>query len=93
MSDNDGSEFLSVWDALCDTPDEAAILRLRSDLMNAIRAQLDRRGWTGAVAASHLGVDVGRISALYRGKLSEFPVEDLISLGSRLDVRVAVQTA
>ena len=39
-------QFASVWDALCDTPEEAANLTARSDLMIQISEIIKKRGWT-----------------------------------------------
>ena len=48
--------FESVWDALADTPEEAANLRARSDLMDAIADIIAAKGWTQAeaVVETHL---------------------------------------
>ena len=36
----------SVWDAIADTPEEAANLRVRADLMHRIAELIDSNGWT-----------------------------------------------
>ena len=43
--------FASVWDALADTPEEAANVRVRSALMQQIAAIIENSGWTQAEAA------------------------------------------
>ena len=35
--------YRSVWDAIADSPEEAANLKLRSLLMDAIKAYIDQR--------------------------------------------------
>ena len=40
--------YASVWDAISDTPEEAANLRLRSELMDKITALIQTKGWTQA---------------------------------------------
>ena len=58
--------FASVWDALGDTPEEAANLRLRSALMRQIAAIVEGGGWTQAEAAERCGVTQPRINDLLR---------------------------
>ena len=38
--------YESVWDAIADTPQEAAHLRARADLMREIAAIVQAKGWT-----------------------------------------------
>ena len=40
--------YASVWDAIADTPEEAANLRARADLMQKIAARLKQHEWTQA---------------------------------------------
>ncbi len=47
--------FASVWDAIEDTPAEAANMRLRADLMQAIQRTIRDRGWSRKEAARRLG--------------------------------------
>ncbi|MBF6248854.1 XRE family transcriptional regulator, partial [Nocardia elegans] len=49
-------EFASVFDALADTPAESENLKVRSQLMRAIRDRIDEFGWSQRVAATNLGV-------------------------------------
>ncbi|MFF2027014.1 transcriptional regulator [Rhodococcus sp. ACS1] len=90
MNDNDIAETTSVWEAISDTPGEAYNRQLRADLMTAIRAQIDRFGWSQAVAADNLGVTQPRISDLHRGKLSKFSLDALVNLGSKVGVHLDI---
>ena len=38
--------YASVWDAITDTPEKAANLRPRSELMDKITALIQKKGWT-----------------------------------------------
>ena len=44
--------YASVWDAIADTPERAANLRARAELMQKIAARLKRHNWTQDEAAS-----------------------------------------
>ena len=82
--------FDSVWDALADTPQEAANLRARSDLMRQISAIIKDSGWTQAVAAAHCGVTQPRINDLLRGRVSRFSLDALVNIATALGRRVTV---
>ena len=44
--------FASVWDALADTPEQAANLRARAELMHQIAAIVKKRKWSQVEAAA-----------------------------------------
>lgn len=44
MSELEMREFANVWDAIADTPEEAANLTLRSELMDEIEAIIKKNG-------------------------------------------------
>jgi len=46
MSDEPIQTFASVWDALADTPEQAANMRLRAELALAIQAAVEAWGKT-----------------------------------------------
>jgi predicted XRE-type DNA-binding protein len=48
--------YASVWDAIADTPEQAANLRARAELMQQIATRLKEHGWTQAEAASRCGM-------------------------------------
>jgi predicted XRE-type DNA-binding protein len=85
--------FESVWDALEETSEEAANMRLRSELVIAIRSAVD--GWhlTQAQAANRLGVTQPRLNDLLRGRLSRFSLDALVGLAERAGLVVHMQIA
>jgi predicted XRE-type DNA-binding protein len=83
-------EFANVWDAIEDTPEEAANLTLRSDLMDQIEALIKESGWTQAEAAKRCGVTQPRINDLLRGRISRFSLDALVNIASALGRKVTV---
>jgi predicted XRE-type DNA-binding protein len=75
------------------SPDEAAILQMRTDLMADLRKCIKTRKLTQAKAAEILGVSQSRISDLTRDKWERFSLEMLITLVTRTGMRVALRTA
>lgn len=82
--------FASVWDAIADSPEEAANLRLRSELMGKIEALIRKKGWTQAEAAVRCGVTQPRINDLLRGRISRFSLDALVNIASALGCRITV---
>jgi predicted XRE-type DNA-binding protein len=88
-----GQVFASVWDALEDSPAEAANMRLRSELMLAIRQAVAEWAITQAAAARRLEVTQPRLNDLLRGRINNFSLDALTVLAARagLDVRVQIE--
>lgn len=83
----------SVWDAIADTPKEAANLRVRAELMEKIALLIQEKQWTQAEAASHCGVTQPRINDLVRGRISRFSLDALVNIAAKLGCRVHVKLA
>ena len=62
------------------SPTEARSLRLRSELMTALRRFIKKEGLTQADAAIRLKVTQPRISDLTRGKVSRFSLDSLVNM-------------
>jgi predicted XRE-type DNA-binding protein len=90
MSKLQFEEFENVWDALADTPEEAANLTLRSDLMMKIETIIKESGWTQAEAAKRCGVTQPRINDLLRGRIARFSLDALVNIASALGRKVTV---
>ncbi len=86
-----GQVFASVWDALEDSPAEAANMRLRSELMTAVRQAVTGWGVTQAEAARRMEVTQPRLNDLLRGRIDNFSLDALILLAERGGLRVRVQ--
>jgi predicted XRE-type DNA-binding protein len=82
--------YASVWDAIADTPEQAANLRARAELMQKIAARLKQNAWTQAEAAAHCGVTQPRINDLLRGRVSRFSLDALVNIATALGCRVRV---
>jgi predicted XRE-type DNA-binding protein len=84
-------QFENVWDALAETPEEAANLTLRSDLMMKIEAIVKKNGWTQAEAARRCGVTQPRINDLLRGRISRFSLDALVNIAAALGRKVKIR--
>jgi predicted XRE-type DNA-binding protein len=84
-------KFENVWDAIADTPEEAANLGVRSELMDQIEALIKKNGWTQAEAAKRCGVTQPRINDLLRGRISRFSLDALVNIAAALGRKVKIQ--
>ena len=72
-------------------PAEAAILKMRADLLNDLRVHLEQSGLTPPEMAERLGITPARVVALLRGDWEKFSLEILITLGTRAGRRVSLK--
>lgn len=75
------------------SPEEAAILQMRADLMTQLRKFIETKKLTQTDAAKILGISQSRISDLIRGKWERFSLEMLVTLATRAGMRVRLKTA
>ena len=71
--------------------DEAENLRIRSELMIAIKNYISKKGWTQAEAAEHFGVAQPRISEVFQGKIELFTVDKLINMLSHVGQHISLK--
>ena len=81
----------SVWDAIVDTPEQAANLQARAELMRQIAAIIKAKDWKQADAAIHCGVTQPRINDLLRGRVARFSPDALVNIAAALGRRVHVE--
>lgn len=74
------------------SPAESSNLRIRSEMMTALRKFIEKEGLTQADAAKRLQVSQPRISDLTRGKISRFSLDTLVNMlsdaGLEVDFRI-----
>ncbi|AEK62942.1 helix-turn-helix domain-containing protein [Collimonas fungivorans] len=83
--------YASVWDAIADSPEQAANLRARSELMQKIADIVKQSAWTQTEAASHCGISQPRVNDLLRGRVSRFSLDALVNIATALGRRVHVE--
>lgn len=91
MTKSKKDTYANVWDALADTPAEAANLRARADLMRQISGIVKRNAWTQAKAATHCGITQPRMNDLLRGRVSCFSLDALVNIATALGHRVHLE--
>ena len=87
----DVDSYRSVWDAIAESPEEAHNLKLRSQLMDAIEAYIERENITQNVAAERLGVPRSRVSELVNGRISKFTIDKLVNMAARVGLATSIR--
>ena len=91
MSETEIQSYDSVWDAIADTPEQAANLRTRAELMQQIAAIVKASGWTQTEAARHCGVTQPRMNDLLRGRVSRFSLDALVNIATAIGRKVHIE--
>lgn len=82
--------FSSVWDALEDTPQQAANMRLRSKLLLELCKTI--RSWelSQKNAAQRLHISQPRLNDVLSGKVDKFSLDALVNLSAAADMDVDI---
>ena len=75
-------ESVSVWDAIEDTPQQAASMKARGGLMRALQSWIEAEGLNQVAAAGMFGVTQARISDLVRGRINLFALDTLMDMAA-----------
>jgi predicted XRE-type DNA-binding protein len=89
----DKQRFSSVWDAIEDTPQQAASMRARSELMMNLTEVIREKGMTQGDAAALFGVTQPRVSDLMRGKINLFSLDSLIDMAATAGMSPTVKVS
>jgi len=85
--------YRNVFEALEDNPAMAQNLKIRSELMIALRQYIEDEGLGQKEAAEVFGVHQPRISDLMRGKIDKFTIDRLVNMLARIGKTVKVKAA
>ena len=84
--------FDDVFDAISDTPGEAANMKARADLLAAVVVRVHSWRVPQEVAAERLRITRPRLNDLLRGKLGKFSLDALVNLttlsGLTLEIKI-----
>jgi predicted XRE-type DNA-binding protein len=84
-------QFESVWDAIEDTPQAAANMRARAELMREIQRIAKRSRQTQTALATRFGVTQPRLSDLMRGRIDRFSLDALVNMLGAAGVEIEVE--
>ncbi len=76
-----------------ETPDEAARMTLRSDLITATRSFVESWQLTPDQAAIRVGMTQPRLNDLLRGRINRFNLDELVGLAQRAGLTVHLEAS
>jgi len=85
--------YRNVFEALEDDPAMAQNLKIRSELMIALRQYIEDAELDQKEAAEVFGVYQPRISDLMRGKIDKFTIDKLVNMLARIGKTVKMKAA
>jgi predicted XRE-type DNA-binding protein len=85
--------FDNVWDALEDTPAEAANMTMRADILILLQQKI--KGWnlTQTEAAARLQVTQPRLNELLKSRVNNFSLDALINLADKAGLFVELKVS
>ena len=88
-------KFSSVWDAIEDSPEQAASMKARAKLMIALSKKVSSWNISQSQAARRLDITQPRLNDLLRGRIDKFSLDALVGLAGQagLEVRLRVRAA
>jgi predicted XRE-type DNA-binding protein len=78
----------SIWDAIEGSPEEAANMKVRAELMIALQERVKRQAGTQTEKAKKLGINQPRLNDLLRGRIEKFSLDALVNIATRAGLRV-----
>ena len=81
----------SVWQALAKDEAEAETMRLRADLLIALRDRVAAWKLTQAEAAKRLGISQPRLNNMLQGRIESFSLDMLTKLACRAGLKVEMK--
>jgi predicted XRE-type DNA-binding protein len=82
-----------ILDDLGFSRSEATALKVKAELLDAIRAEIERKGYTQRQLVEILDEHQPAISNLLRGKITQVSIEKLLRYLDRLDMKATVKIA
>lgn len=83
--------FDDVFDALSDTPAEAANMKARADLLAVLIERIGSWGLPQEAAAKRLAITRPRLNDLLRGKLGKFSLDALVNLAAAAGLALEIR--
>lgn len=70
---------------------ESENLRIRSELMDQITTLIEVQNWSLEQSILYLGISIETLSALNRGKIGQFSIEELITMLTHAGMKIHIE--
>ena len=87
---NTSKSYSSVWDALCDDPEEANDLKKRSAFLILIKVRLNGQSGSVEDKAERLGLPVDQLRDLVNERIDKFSLKELTTIARKIGITARV---
>ena len=81
-------KYNHVWDAIEDSSEEAANMKVRAELMITLEERVKRLNGTQADKAEKLGITQPRLNDLLKGRIDKFSLDALVNIASKAGLQI-----
>jgi predicted XRE-type DNA-binding protein len=85
--------YASIWDAICDTPEEVEEMKLRSSLFSLLREKALAPGITIADTAKQIGGTHREVQILIKSRFARLSLERLVAMALRAGIKLDIKLA
>lgn len=80
--------FESVWNAVCENPEESLAMRIRSYLLRALGREIKRLGQNPEVICQQLNISNNRLDDILQGRIDRLSRDQLTGMCKRIGLSV-----
>lgn len=88
---NKTKTYDNVWDAISNTPNEAANMRAKAELMMQIVTFIKNNKLTQIESANQCNITQPRMNDLLRGRISHFSLDALVNIATAMGLRIHIE--
>lgn len=82
------ARYESVWDAICDSPEESLAMRIRSYLLRALGREIKRLGQNPETICQQLNISNNRLDDILQGRIDRLSRDQLTGMCKRIGLSV-----
>lgn len=80
--------YESVWDAICENPEESLAMKIRSYLLRALGREIKRLGQNPEVICQQLNISNNRLDDIMQGRIDRLSRDQLTGMCKRIGLSV-----
>lgn len=82
------ARYESVWDAICDSPEESLAMKIRSYLLLSLGREIKRLGQNPEVICQQLNISNNRLDDILQGRIDRLSRDQLTGMCKRIGLSV-----
>lgn len=82
------ARYESVWDAICENPEESLAMKIRSYLLRSLGREIKRLGQNPEVICQQLNISNNRLDDILQGRIDRLSRDQLTGMCKRIGLSV-----